>query len=107
LKIVGEAMSQSTTNLATTARFISLAFVSFLLCTGGLWLYQNRDNFKEAAKERSVSEWVVRAAGGDPEMLRNPFGIEPKPMSDYMKPLEFNTEIMDQVQQSLLYNPDN
>jgi hypothetical protein len=100
-------MSQSTSKLATVARFISLAFLSFLLCTGGLWLYQNRENFREAGKEGSVYEWLVRAAGGDPEELRNPFHIETKPMTDYMKPLEFDTELMKDWQKGFLYNPDN
>ncbi len=104
-------MSDSTTRLASTARFISLAFVSFLLCTGGFWVYQNREelvnNFTEARKEGSVSEWVVRAAGGDPEDVRNPFQIETKSMSDYMKPLEFNTELMKDWHKGFLYNPDN
>ena len=100
-------MSQSTSNFATAARFISLAFLSFAVCTGGLWLYQNRENFREAGKERSVSEWAVRAAGGDPEKLRNPFGIKPQPMSDFVKPLELNTEFMNDWQKGFLYNPDN
>jgi hypothetical protein len=100
-------MSQSTSRFASAARFISLAFVSFVLCTGGFWLYQNRENFREAGKEGSVSEWLVRAAGGDPEELRNPFHIQAKPMSDYVKPLEFDTEWMKDWQNGVLYNPDN
>jgi hypothetical protein len=100
-------MSQSTSKFATAARFISMAFLSFAVCTGGLWLYQNRENFRQAGKEGSVSEWLVRAAGGDPEELRNPFHIEAKPMTDYMKPLEFNTELMQDWQKGFLYNPDN
>jgi hypothetical protein len=100
-------MSQSASKFATAARFISLAFLSFAVCTGSLWLYQNRENFQQAGKESSVSEWLVRAAGGDPEKLRNPLGIEPKPMSDLVKPLELNTELMNDWQKGFLYNPDN
>ena len=104
-------MSDSTTKFATAARFTSVAIVSFVLCTGGFWLYQNREelvnNFKDAGKEGSVSEWVVRVAGGDPEELRNPFHIEAKPMSELVKPLELNTEWMKDFQKGVLYNPDH
>jgi hypothetical protein len=104
-------MSDSTTKFATAARFTSVAIVSFVLCTGGFWVYQNREelvnNLKEARKEGSVSEWVVRAAGGNPEDVRNPFHVQAKPMTDYMKPLEFNTELMKDLHKGFLYNPDN
>jgi hypothetical protein len=58
--------------MAGIARFVSIAVLSCLLITGGMWVYQNRDEIlgDSASEGRRSGTWFTRWAGVDATRLK-------------------------------------
>jgi hypothetical protein len=66
-------MPGTNTNLDKFSRFVSIAVLSCLLITGGLWVYHNRAEIVDGAgtSNKEPGNWFTRWAGVDATKLKD------------------------------------
>jgi hypothetical protein len=70
-------MPGTTTTLEKISRYVSIAVLSCLVITGGLWFYHNRGEIGGAGISSKDGTWFTRWAGIDHTKLKeHPAGIE-------------------------------
>jgi hypothetical protein len=83
-------MPANNETLATLSRFVSVAVLSCLVITGGLWFYHNRAGIAGGGSSDG-STWFTRWAGIDHTKLKDEY--TKNIMSEQMKSMKFDYEI--------------
>lgn len=83
-------MPANNETLATLSRFVSVAVLSCLVITGGLWFYHNHAELAGGGSNDG-STWFTRWAGIDHTKLKDEY--TKNIMSEHMKPMKFEYEI--------------
>jgi len=100
--------------LATIARFTSIAVISCLLMTSGMWLYNNRNDISGALKDFRAkgafhpATWMLWAVSGqDWEELTSPTLPEFTAQKSAFEGIIMNPDWTENYNKSFTWNPDD
>jgi hypothetical protein len=106
-------MSATTSTLATFARFVSIAVVSCMLMTVGMWCYKHRNDITGAARDFHAkggfhpATWMLWVSGQELEDPKSPTLPEFKAQQGALEKITIDPDWLENYNKSFIWQPDD